>query len=230
MNCTRTEPWQGIYWHICPNNVRLHHTKGCFKKNLKKWYPNNSQHHSLTMTGKFTIRKLMADNADQMSLRHQDTRKEEQDWQAQEKRLHRFLSSKLSNEADAQDFAQEAFLRLLRIENKKLIQNPDAYLMRIARNLLYEHYVNIPSQPKSSEGLDWEDAGDNVEEQVIQSQSNKELEWALGQLPAKCRAVLVLHRRDGLTYEQIAQTLEISTSMVKKYIIQGLSKCRSLLR
>ena len=149
---------------------------------------------------------------------------------AQEKKLHRFLSSKLANEADAKDFAQEAFLRLLRVENTKLINNPEAYLVRIAKNLVYEHYVNLPAQPSSSEDMELECEDESIEEQANRSQSMQTLERALTQLSPKCRAVIVLHRRDGMTYEEIAQTLGISASMVKKYLIQGLSKCRTLLR
>jgi|APSaa5957512535_1039671.scaffolds.fasta_scaffold244328_1 DNA-directed RNA polymerase specialized sigma24 family protein len=43
-------------------------------------------------------------------------------------RLHRYLRSRLANDADAQELAQEAFLRLLRISRTELIKHPQAYL------------------------------------------------------------------------------------------------------
>jgi RNA polymerase sigma-70 factor (ECF subfamily) len=40
----------------------------------------------------------------------------------------------------------------------------------------------------------------------------------------------VLHRRDGLTYDEIAERLNISASMVKKYLSAGIRHCREHLR
>ena len=41
--------------------------------------------------------------------------------------------------ADARDLAQEAYVRLLRLERKDLIREPRPYLYRIAANILYEY-------------------------------------------------------------------------------------------
>ena len=38
--------------------------------------------------------------------------------------------------------------------------------------------------------------------------------------------MLLLHRRDKLTREQIAETVGISVGMVKKHLAQGLAVCR----
>ena len=45
-------------------------------------------------------------------------------------------------------------------------------------------------------------------------------------LTPKCRAVLLMHRRDRFTYEEIAARMGISVSMVKKYLVRGLSVCQ----
>lgn len=45
-------------------------------------------------------------------------------------------------------------------------------------------------------------------------------------LSPKCRAVLVMHYRDELSYREIATKLSISPNMVKKYIVKGLATCR----
>jgi RNA polymerase sigma-70 factor (ECF subfamily) len=42
--------------------------------------------------------------------------------------------------------------------------------------------------------------------------------------------VLLLHRREGMTYEEIGAQVGISTSMVKKYLAQGLQHCRLHLK
>ena len=48
-------------------------------------------------------------------------------------------------------------------------------------------------------------------------------------LPPKPRAALVLQYRDGLTYEEIAERLGVTTHAVKKYVMQGLALCRKHL-
>src|SRR5687768_1272079 len=52
--------------------------------------------------------------------------------------LHRFLMRRLHNHDNAQDLAQEVYLRLLRVDNGELIRDPLAFLYRIALNLVYE--------------------------------------------------------------------------------------------
>ncbi len=48
----------------------------------------------------------------------------------------------------------------------------------------------------------------------------------IGRLSPKCRAVLVMHYRDDLSYREIGEQLSISPNMVKKYIVKGLAACR----
>ena len=48
----------------------------------------------------------------------------------------------------------------------------------------------------------------------------------LEQLSPKCRAAVELQYWHGLSYEEIALRLGISTNMVKKYLSQGLVHCR----
>ena len=58
------------------------------------------------------------------------------------------------------------------------------------------------------------------------AETNAWLNWALETLNPNCGAVLLLHRRDKLTREQIAATVGISVGMVKKHLAQGLAVCR----
>ncbi|MCY4156053.1 MAG: sigma-70 family RNA polymerase sigma factor [Gammaproteobacteria bacterium] len=140
-------------------------------------------------------------------------------------RLLAFLNMRLANEQDARELAQEAYLRLLRATRARLIEDPTAYLFRIARNLLYEWYVSLPpdSEPLSGSAPSADLA---VEEQAALAQHMDRLEDALRRLSPKCRAVVLMHRRDGMTYKEIGAALGISASMVKKHLAHGLVSCR----
>jgi len=48
----------------------------------------------------------------------------------------------------------------------------------------------------------------------------------LEQLPSRWRTALLLQHRYGLTYQEIAERLGVSSNMVKKYLAQGLAHCR----
>ena len=142
-------------------------------------------------------------------------------------RLVRFLSARLANKQDAEDLTQEAYLRLLRASRTRFVEDPAAYLFRIARNLLHEWYASskLPTRMLTEEVLVSEDL--SVEDSVAVAQHMERLEDVLGGLSPKCRAVILMHRRDGMTYKEIGCALEISAAMVKKYLSQGLARCRT---
>ena len=144
-------------------------------------------------------------------------------------RLLRFLGTRLSNGRDAEELAQEAYLRLLRASDSKLIRDPVAYLFRIAGNLLYEWYASMPPETEPLDALELED-GTSVEEATDIAQDMERLATVLGSLPAKRRAAVLMHRRDGMTYDEVADALGISSSMVKKHLSKGLAQCRAEMR
>lgn len=141
-------------------------------------------------------------------------------------RLLRFVRARLADEQDARELAQEAYLRLLRASQSKLINDPEAYLYRIARNLLYEWYTSLRPRNESLEESELPGPDLRVEESVEIAQQIDQLNKVLTQLSPKCRAVVLMHRRDGMTYAEIGAALGISSSMVKKYLSQGLARCR----
>ena len=145
-------------------------------------------------------------------------------------RLLRYLGARLANEQDAQELAQESYLRLLRASQSKLIHNPVAYLYRIARNLLHEWYTSLPPAFEPLGERELADEGMSVEDLTAIAQYMERLDEVLRHLSPKCRAAILMHRRDGMTYNEIAAELGVSASMVKKYLSQGLARCRVGMR
>jgi RNA polymerase sigma factor (sigma-70 family) len=148
--------------------------------------------------------------------------------------LLRFLGRRVASAADARDLAQEAYVRLLRVERKDLIQNPQAYLYRIAANLIHEFALKRRADALGLQRWKQERA-EAIEPIGVDRAADAigirgRLQEVFGQLTPKCRAVLILHRRDGLTYDEIGAQLGISAGMVKKYLSIGLRHCRARLR
>ena len=70
----------------------------------------------------------------------------------------------------------------------------------------------------------------SVEASIEAEQALKAVEAALYELPTKCRQAFVMHRRNGMSYPDIAAELAVSVSMVEKYIIRALKHLRSVRR
>jgi RNA polymerase sigma factor (sigma-70 family) len=114
------------------------------------------------------------------------------------------------NAADASDLVQEVFLRLLRIENHESIRMPEAYVFALTNHVLYQHRLRQARRPDEVYILEVLAEMQSSPENDPAAQAEtltrvEELERALGALPPRAQAALILHRRDGLTLEEIVQ-------------------------
>jgi RNA polymerase sigma factor (sigma-70 family) len=65
--------------------------------------------------------------------------------------------------------------------------------------------------------------------ELIAAQSLNRLQEALDKLSPKARAVFMLSRRDGLSFDEIAVHLGVSKPMVKKYLMKAPMQFRQRL-
>jgi RNA polymerase sigma-70 factor (ECF subfamily) len=145
--------------------------------------------------------------------------------------LQAFLYRRVRRHPDAAELAQEVYVRMLRVPDMTTVRNPEAYLYAVASNLAKEHAHRVPHDYKA---IDIDDP--LVQEQLSElpafggqldrEQRIRRLREVLRQLPPKCQAVVALQYWHGLSYEEIAQRLGISSNMVKKYLSQALVHCR----
>lgn len=147
------------------------------------------------------------------------------------RRLRRFLSVRLRNAAaDLPDLVQEVFLRLLRINHHETIRSSEAYLFTIASHVLHQHTLRHSATPEAvdiTEMLDQLPATDADPATHTDTQQRiQRLHSALGTLPPKAQAVILLHKRDGYSLEEIGTQLGISRSMAAKYLARALLHCR----
>ena len=147
--------------------------------------------------------------------------------------LTKHLRTKLASQQDAEDLAQEACIRLLQeIAKAREIDNPRAYLFRIAQHLLYQHHRQRMRQPSdvdtAVESLAAE--GETVEELTLGIVRRQQVNRAVSELSPKCQQVLFLRWRQGLRVKEIAADMSLSSAMVKKYLATGLAHCRKRLQ
>jgi RNA polymerase sigma factor (sigma-70 family) len=142
--------------------------------------------------------------------------------------LLRYLIPRVPNEIDAEDAAQEVYLRLLRVNDVGLIRDPRSFALRVASNVAYEWRMRAHNKPMhSDETLESQPSNaPSPFDEVQQAQEMSSLSRALTTLSPTCRAVVLLHRRDEMTYQEIAQFVGLSVGMVKKHLRHGLAVCR----
>lgn len=145
--------------------------------------------------------------------------------------LKKFLARFLPVQQDIEDVAQEAYLRAYVAEQRQSIEQPKAFLFRVAKNLALTRLSR-----KSRRITDYiEEAGESV---VVDTSpaSDEELEAqqcfglyceAVASLPEKCRQVFLLRKVHGLSHKEIGERLGLSISSVEKYLREGILACRA---
>ena len=130
-------------------------------------------------------------------------------------------------EADAvEDVVQGAFVSLWERERAgRPIESPKAYLYRIVHNRCIDEIRK--GSPKSDVSLEQLTYDVPDEEVVDRSFLWARLWTAIDRLPAKRREILLLSKRDGLSYAEIARRMGISESTVHNQLTKALQTLRS---
>ena len=146
--------------------------------------------------------------------------------------LHRSLVRRLPRTQDANDVIQEVFLRVLRLPRTELVRTPQAYVYGIASHVVHElrirtQHERVMFDSHALEHLAEQPQELSPDELAERLGVQRQLEHALTRLSPTHQAVLLLHKRDGLSREEVAQALGLSAHTVKKYIFQALAQLRA---
>jgi len=145
----------------------------------------------------------------------------------------------LANEAEAEDIAQEVFLKAYR-RFAELRDSPTAggWLKKVATNLSLNHLSRYRARWRffsemraggGEEEIEYA-APEDLREEVARADCRELVEEALQTLPAAQRVPLVLFHLEGLRYEEIAEKLKVSLGKVKTDIFRGRRALRRKLR
>ena len=144
--------------------------------------------------------------------------------------LRRFLLSRVRNIADVPDIAQEVYLRMLRVPNVEAVRSPEAYLFTVAQHVLQQHTLKGAAVPSAEleRVLSTQASASHSDPalEVVAAQCLDRLQETLEKLSPKARAVFILSRRDGLSFDEIAVRLGVSRPMAKKYLMKALLQFR----
>ena len=141
-----------------------------------------------------------------------------------------FFQRRLRDPSQAEDLTQDLFCRMA-AGPPHVVDNPEAYIFRIAANLVNDHYrretvrsrFHRHDDPVREAGIDRLDAARLLEAR----ESVGRVAAVLNTLPERTRHIFILYRLEGMPRKGIAETFGISVSAVEKHIANAM---RTLLR
>ena len=154
-------------------------------------------------------------------------------YRSESPRLVRILSRQTGSSDDARDLVQDVFFRFVRMRGSwaSSLERPQAYLRRIATNLLKDRAkaagrhsagLHIVADEEALPGLD--------PHRLLESRDMlRKLEAAMMRLRPKTREIFMAHRIDGETYAQIAERTGLSVKGVEKQMSKALVELDRML-
>jgi RNA polymerase sigma factor (sigma-70 family) len=148
-------------------------------------------------------------------------------------RVYRLAYRLTGNPHDAEDLTQEVFVRVFRSLSSYTPGTFEGWLHRITTNLFLD-------QARRKQKIRFDALADDADqrlpgraptpEHVLHSQLfDADVETALAQLPPDFRAAVVLCDIEGLSYEEIAEILDVKLGTVRSRIHRGRSMLRKAL-
>jgi len=146
--------------------------------------------------------------------------------------LQRYLRDLLVRREDAEDVAQETYLRLVRsagIERSEM--RIRALMFRAATNLAYDRFRQRQSRGRHDDGelSELPDEKPTAERVVALEQALRVVERTLLGLPPRCRQVFLLRASHECSYEEIAERLGVSKRTVEREMQAALEACQRAL-
>jgi len=153
-------------------------------------------------------------------------------------RVYNLCLRMLASPEAAEDAAQETFLAAYRSIDRFWGTAFRAWLLRIAVNACTDELrrrrrrpqVSLEAGSAAADGpLEPPDSSPSPEEWALRQEVSRHIQDGLMKLPYDQRAAVVLCDVQGLSYEEIAQTLAVSVGTVKSRISRGRARLRRLL-
>lgn len=138
------------------------------------------------------------------------------------------LQCRLGSRSDAQEIAQEVYVKLLTMTDLGRVESPRAFLFRMAINQSVDYLrkravrANMPPAP-AGEDLH---ATPLPEQYLWAGQQWKTVQEALRELPAKTSQAFVMHMLEGRDFSAIAEGMKLSERMVRYHVSRAIAHCR----
>ncbi len=145
----------------------------------------------------------------------------------------------LGSNSDVEDIAQQVFIRVWKSAGRYVARAKfTTWLLKITRNLVFnemrraKRHPHLPVQiePEAEEMPLKDEAMATPDANLLQAELKAEIEKAIMLLPDTQRMALVLRRYEELSYEEIADVLDLSVPAVKSLLFRARTELRQRLK
>jgi len=144
----------------------------------------------------------------------------------------------LGSSSDVEDIAQQVFIRVWKSARRYVPRAKfTTWLLKITRNLVFNEmrrtkrrpHVSLQSEPGAEDPPLKDEMNLAPDASLLESELQQAIEEAIQRLPETQRMALVLRRYQQLSYEQIAEVLDLSVPAVKSVLFRARTELRSRL-
>jgi RNA polymerase sigma-70 factor, ECF subfamily len=144
----------------------------------------------------------------------------------------------LGSNSDVEDIAQQVFIRVWKSARRYVPRAKfTTWLLKITRNLVFNELrrskrraqVPLQSEPGAEEIPLKDETNPAPDASLLEDELQRAIEEAIMQLPESQRMALVLRRYEQLSYEEIAEVLDLSVPAVKSVLFRARTELRSRL-
>jgi RNA polymerase sigma factor (sigma-70 family) len=139
--------------------------------------------------------------------------------------LVRFINARLRNEQEANEIAQEAYVKMLQLDRcPGTASFMRHYLFRVAENLAVDRIRQRYARSRLDQLTSIDDLFQDAlaERTVLAGQELALLKEAVAELPEKYREAFRLIKLEDNSFPQVASLMRLSERMVRKYITRAL--------
>ncbi|MEI6756113.1 MAG: sigma-70 family RNA polymerase sigma factor [bacterium] len=134
-----------------------------------------------------------------------------------------YLANMLNDEMQAEDIAQEAFMRAY---SKINTYNPNyafsTWLYRIARNLaLRDISKNNKNIAELDENFETKEISDSAHEEILRDEQKASVQKAISRLKPEYREVIILYYWNNYSYEEISQIINKPIGTVRTWLFRS---------
>jgi RNA polymerase sigma factor (sigma-70 family) len=145
-----------------------------------------------------------------------------------------YFRRRINDAAEAEDLAQEVFLRMLRRGNVSGLDDVRAYLFETASSVLVDRARRGAVRHRSKhDSFDPQShAGESFpsERVFLGKEALNRASVALLELPERTRTIFVLRRLEGMRYADVARRLGISLSAVEKHMVRAVAHLKERMK
>ncbi len=144
----------------------------------------------------------------------------------------------LGSNSDVEDIAQQVFIRVWKSARRYVPRAKfTTWLLKITRNLVFNElrrskrhaFVPLQSEPGAEEFPLKDEKNQAPDASLLETELQQAIEDAIMQLPESQRMALILRRYEQLSYEQIAEILDLSVPAIKSVLFRARTELRSRL-